>query len=72
MRGAETQRKADEAEALKNASLLRRAALKSFQTTETEWLPSEDGFVCTVAEIDRFISYTDRLAAASGGAKAAA
>jgi hypothetical protein len=68
----QTQRKADEAEALKNASLLRRAALKSIQLHEKEWLPSEDGFVCTVAEIDRFISYTDRLAVASGGVKAAA
>jgi len=68
----QTQRKADEAEALKNASLLRRAALKSFQLHEKEWQPSEDGFVCTVAEIDRYISYTDRLAAASGGEKAAA
>jgi hypothetical protein len=54
----QAQRKANETQELAEAAQLR-------QTSPKTWQPAQDGFACSVEEIDRFISRNQRAKAAS-------
>jgi hypothetical protein len=56
----QTERKAREQEELEEAATLREADKKRRQPHEKEWHPSENGFVCSIAEIDRYIFRQNR------------
>jgi hypothetical protein len=58
-------RKAQEKEELESAAQIRKATKQAFQP----WQPEEDGFACSLDEIDRHINRTERLKAFIGGAK---
>jgi len=60
-------RKSQEKEELTEAAQIRKAAKKAFQN----WEPEQDGFACSVEEIDRHIARSERLSSFTGGAKAA-
>jgi hypothetical protein len=60
-------RKQSEKEELTEAALIRKAAKRAFQP----WQPEQDGFACSVEEIDRFIARSERLNTLTGGAKTA-
>jgi hypothetical protein len=53
----QTERKAREKEELEEAALIRKAT----KAAQSAWVPIEDGFVCSLEEIDRHIRRTDRL-----------
>jgi hypothetical protein len=59
------ERKLQEQEELTEAAQIRKAAKKAFQP----WQPEEDGFACSLEEIDRYIARSERLNSLSGGAK---
>jgi hypothetical protein len=61
----QTDRKLAEKEELETASPIRKATKQAFQP----WQPAEDGFACSIEELDRYISRADRLKMYSGGAK---
>ena len=61
----QTDRKAQEKEELTLAAEIRKATKQAFQP----WQPEEDGFACSVEEIDRYISLAERLKTFTGGAK---
>ena len=54
-------RKAQEKAELTEAALYRKACKLHRAPNEAEWHPSENGFVCSVAEIDRHLYLQDRL-----------
>ena len=56
----QTERKLREKEELEEGALLRQADQKTRQPHENEWHPSENGFVCSLAEIDRYIFRQNR------------
>jgi hypothetical protein len=56
----QTERKLREKEELEEAARLRQADQKTRQPHENEWHPSENGFVCSLAEIDRYIFRQNR------------
>jgi hypothetical protein len=56
----QTERKLREKEELEEAARLRQADQKNRQADEKEWHPSENGFVCSLAEIDRYIFRQNR------------
>ena len=65
----QTERKATEKEELEAAAPLRQACNSTRQPNQPEWQPAEDGFACSLEQIDRFIARRDRLntlAASSG------
>ena len=64
-------RKRAEMEELTEAAPIRRACKASFQPGKTEWQPAEDGFTCSIEEIDRFIARADRLTSISAAQKMA-
>jgi hypothetical protein len=45
---------------MEEAAKLRQADQKTRQPHEKEWHPSENGFVCSLAEIDRYIFRQNR------------
>jgi hypothetical protein len=51
----QTERKSREKEELEAAAELREADRNTRQPDEKEWHPSENGFVCSIAEIDRYL-----------------
>ena len=53
----QTERKAREKEELEQAAAIRKAT----QAAHSAWLPIEDGFVCSLEEIDRHITRSERL-----------
>lgn len=57
----QTERKQSETEELATASKIR--------TADKSWHPAQDGFVCSVEEIDRYIARNERLKTFTGGAK---
>ena len=61
----QTDRKAQEKEELTMAAEIRKATKQAFQP----WQPEEDGFACSLDEIDRHIARTERLRTFTGGAK---
>jgi hypothetical protein len=61
------QRKLQETEELTEAAQIRKAAKKAFQP----WQPEQDGFACSIEEIDSYISRSERLNSFAGGAKTA-
>jgi hypothetical protein len=67
----QTERKLAEKEELETASQIRKATKSAFQPGQKEWLPAEDGFACSIEEIDRYIARTERLSMLAGGAKMA-
>jgi hypothetical protein len=56
----QTERKLREKEELEEAARLRQADQQTRQPHENEWHPSENGFVCSLAEIDRYIFRQNR------------
>ena len=58
-------RKLAEQEELSLAAQIRKATKQAFQP----WQPEEDGFACSLEEIDRYINRTERLKGLAGGAK---
>ena len=56
----QTERKLREKEEMEEAAKLRQADQKTRQPHEKEWHPSENGFVCSLAEIDRYIFRQNR------------
>ena len=61
----QTDRKLSEKEELTVAAQIRKATKQAFQP----WQPEEDGFACSIDEIDRHIARTERLRTFTGGAK---
>ena len=61
----QTDRKLAEKEELDTASQIRKATKQAFQP----WQPEEDGFACSLDEIDCHIARTERLKSFTGGAK---
>jgi len=68
----QAERKAKEKAELEAAILLRRADKATRLPEEPEWQPHENGFVCSLAEIDRKIAFQDRLNRKIGPHKVAA
>jgi hypothetical protein len=66
------ERKAREKEELEAAAELREADKKNRQPDEKEWHPSENGFVCSLAEIDRYLYRINRRDQLLNPAKTAA
>jgi hypothetical protein len=64
-------RKLAEKEELETASQIRKACKSAFQPGQREWQPSEDGFACSLEEIDRYIARNERLKSLAGGLKMA-
>ena len=58
-------RKLAEQEELSLAAQIRKATKQAFQP----WQPEDDGFACSIEEIDRHINRTERLKTFTGGAK---
>jgi hypothetical protein len=58
-------RKRAEKEELEEASQIRKATKMTFPS----WQPAEDGFACSMDQIDRYIARTERLRTLTGGAK---
>ncbi len=56
----QTERKAREKQELEEAAKLREADLKTRQPHENEWQPTENGFVCSITQIDQFIAARTR------------
>jgi hypothetical protein len=56
----QTERRLRELEELAEAAQLREADKKQRQPHENEWHPSENGFVCSIAQIDRYIFQQNR------------
>jgi hypothetical protein len=56
----QTERRAREKAELEAAAELREADKKNRQPSEKEWHPSENGFVCSLAEIDRYLFRINR------------
>ncbi len=56
----QAERKLGEKEELEDAARLRQADQKIRQPHENEWHASENGFVCSLAEIDRYIFRQNR------------
>jgi hypothetical protein len=65
-------RKLNETQALAEAARLRQADLATREPNEPEWEPTENGFVCSIQEIDLYIAREKRLARLNGGLKIAA
>ena len=63
----QSDRKRAEKEELEEASQIRKATKMTFPS----WHPAEDGFACSIEEIDRYIARTERLSMLAGGAKMA-
>jgi len=61
----QSDRKLAEKEELEEASQIRKATKLAFPS----WQPAEDGFACSIDEIDRYIARTERLKTFAGGAK---
>jgi hypothetical protein len=61
----QTDRKLAEKEELTLAAEIRKATKQAFQP----WQPEEDGFACSIDEIDRHIARTERLRSLAGGEK---
>jgi hypothetical protein len=59
------ERKLQEKEELTEAAQIRKAAKKAFQP----WQPEQDGFACSLEEIDSYIARNERLESLIGGAK---
>jgi hypothetical protein len=59
------ERKLLEKEELTEAAQIRKATKQAFQT----WQPAEDGFACSIDEIDSYIARTERLKTCTGGGK---
>jgi hypothetical protein len=68
----QTARKTQESLALAEAARLRQADLATRQPDENEWNPIENGFVCSLEEIDRYIAREKRMKRLNGGLKIAA
>jgi hypothetical protein len=60
----QAERKLAEKEELETAAHFR-------QTSPSTWQPAEDGFVCSLEEIDRYIARTERLKTMAGGQRTA-
>jgi hypothetical protein len=54
-------RKAREKEELELAAALRKDDLANRQSDEPAWHPTQNGFVCSLEEIDNHIAYQIRL-----------
>jgi hypothetical protein len=63
----QTARKLQEKDELTEAAQIRKAAKRAFQP----WQPEQDGFACSIEEIDQYIARTERLTSLAGGAKSA-
>jgi len=61
----QSDRKRAEKEELEEASQIRKATKLAFPS----WQPADDGFACSIDEIDRYIARTERLKTFTGGAK---
>jgi hypothetical protein len=57
----QAERKAAENEELEAAAAVREACKSTRQLGQPAWQPSDDGFVCSIEQIDRFIARRDRL-----------
>jgi hypothetical protein len=57
----QTERKAREKQELAEAAEYRKHDLLTILPGEEEWRPSENGFVCSLAEIDRYIARQERF-----------
>ena len=57
----QAERKAKEKAELEQAAQLRKLCKLHRDRSVPEWHPSENGFVCSLAEIDRFIAAQDRF-----------
>jgi hypothetical protein len=57
----QAERKLAEKEELETAAQLRKACKSAYQPGQPEWHPGEDGFACSLEEIDRYIARTERL-----------
>jgi hypothetical protein len=57
----QAERKAAEKEELETAAPLRQACNSTRQPGQPQWQPAEDGFACSLEQIDRFIARRDRL-----------
>jgi hypothetical protein len=54
-------RKFNESNELANAASLRQADLLTRQPNEPEWHPSENGFACSIEDIERYIARQKRM-----------
>jgi hypothetical protein len=68
----QTERKAKEQAELELAAALRKDDKANRQPDEPEWHPSQNGFVCSLEEIDRYIALQTRLHRIKGPQKMAA
>ena len=69
---AQTERKAGEKAELEQAMQMRRIDKVTRLPEEPEWQPHENGFVCSLAEIDRKIALQDRFSRPTEPQKTAA
>src|SRR5271163_4487269 len=68
----QTERKTREKAGLEEAAQLRKAHKAARQPGEPEWQPAENGFVCSLQEIDRYIARQDLLSRLNKPLKTAA
>jgi len=67
----QAERKLAEKEELETAAEIRKACKSAFQPGNPDWQPAEDGFACSLDEIDRYIARAERLNSLKGGLKMA-
>jgi hypothetical protein len=68
----QAERKAAQKTQLEEAARLRKLCKANRQPGEPEWQPAENGFVCSLEEIDRYIACNERFNRPAGTQKMAA